>query len=56
MINNLYKSKASTLVERAKEKGLIKHYADFCKTPTSKALSLSKDEVIYYTSNKGETK
>lgn len=50
MVNATYKEKASRLVKMAKEKGLLKKYADFCKTDEAKKYALSKDEVIYYTS------
>lgn len=57
MVNNLYKEKVSALIAKAKERGSIKSYSQFCKTEEAKKTSLSKDEIIYYTSkNKGETK
>ena len=57
MVNNLYKEKVSNLIAKAKEKGLVKTYSQFCKTETGKKNALSKDEVNYYTSaSKGERK
>lgn len=57
MVDNLYKSKVSKLIERAQKKGAIKKYSDFCKTEEGKKMALSEDETIYYTSvKKGETK
>ena len=57
MVNNLYKSKVSKLIEKAQKKGLVKKYSDFCGTEEGRKLALSKDEIIYYTSTKkGETK
>ena len=57
MVDNLYKSKVSKLIEKAQKKGMIKKYSDFCETEKGKKMALSKDEIIYYTSvNKGETK
>ena len=57
MVDNLYKSKVSKLIEKAKKKGLVKKYSDFCETEEGKKLALSKDETIYYTSvKKGEAK
>lgn len=57
MVNNLYKSKVANLIEKAKKKGLVKSYSDFCKTPKAKEDALTKDEIIYYTSqNEGETR
>lgn len=57
MVNNLYKSKVSKLIEKAQKRGMVKKYSDFCETKESKEMALSKDETIYYTSvKKGETK
>ena len=57
MVNNLYKSKVKELISKAKKKGLVKTYSDFCKTDEAKKTALSKDEIMYYTSgNEGATK
>lgn len=57
MVNNLYKSRVSALILKAKQKGLVKSYSQFCETKEGKETALSKDEVNYYTSrSKGETK
>ena len=57
MVNNLYKTKVSEVIEKAKKKGLIKKYSEFCETEEGKKSALTKEEIIYYTSrNKGETK
>ena len=57
MVNDSYKKKVSGLVAKAKEKGLVKTYSQFCKTEAGKKSALSKDEINYYTSvGKGETK
>lgn len=60
MVDNLYKSKVSKLIEKAQKKGLVKKYSDFCETEEGKKMALSEDETIYYTSvksvKKGETK
>lgn len=50
MVDVDYKKKASELVKLAKEKGLIKKYAEFCSTDEAKKYALSKEDVIYYTS------
>ena len=42
MVDNLYKSKVSKLIERAYKKGAVKKYSDFCKTEDSKKMALSK--------------
>lgn len=58
MVNNLYKEKVSSIIAKAKEKGLIKTYSDFCKSNEGEKYALTKDEIVYYTSmrNKGATK
>lgn len=57
MVNNLYKSKVTDLIKKAKKKGLVKTYSQFCQTEEGKETSLSKDEIIYYTSiNEGDAK
>ncbi len=52
MVSVDYKKKASELVRKAQQRGLITKYSDFCKTKESKEYALSKEEVIYYTSKK----
>lgn len=54
MVNEKYKSKVSDLIKLAKQKGLIKKYSDFCDTDEAEEYALSGDEVICYTSKKGE--
>ncbi len=57
MVNNLYKEKVTSLIAKAKERGAIKSYPQFCKTSNGKKTALSEEEIIYYTSkNKGEAK
>lgn len=57
MVNNLYKTKVTALIAKARQKGAIKSYSQFCETEEGKKTALSEDEIIYYTSrNKGETK
>lgn len=57
MVNNSIKSKAKELVAKAKEKGLIKTYDEFCKSTSSKKHALSSEEINYYTSRrKGDAK
>ena len=57
MVNNLYKSKVSKLIEKAQKKRVVKKYPDFCETEEGKKMALSEDETMYYTSvKKGETK
>lgn len=56
MVGSDYKKRASELVKRAKEKGLVRKYSDFCKTKEAKEYALSEEEVIYYTSKKEQNK
>lgn len=52
MVNETYKTKVHNLVQRAKEKGLVKSYKEFCKTDIAKNSELSKEEIAYYTSKR----
>lgn len=55
MVSTDYRKKAAEAVIKAKQKGLIKKYSDFCNTREAKEYSLSKEDIIYYTSKaKGE--
>lgn len=54
MVNNSLKNRVKNLVTKAKEKGLIKTYDEYCKTASSKNTALSPEEVNYYTSKKKE--
>lgn len=57
MSDKIDKSKISELTLKAKKKGLIKEYSEFCKSKEGKQSKLSDEEVIYYTSkNKKESK
>lgn len=57
MNDKVDKSKISELISKAKKKGLIKKYSEFCKSKEGKQSKLSDEEVIYYTSkNKKESK
>ena len=56
MVNADYRKRVSELVQKAKQKGLIKKYSDFCNTKKAKECALSKDEIIYYTSKAGGVK
>ena len=50
MVSSDYKKRASELIKKAQQKGLIKKYSDFCETKEAKEFALSKEDVIYYTS------
>ena len=56
MVSADYRKRASELLKKAHQKGLIKKYSDFCDTKEAKEYSLSKEEVIYYTSKAGGAK
>ncbi len=56
MVNNSYKSKAKDLVLKAKNKGLITKYSEFCRTKLGKSSSLTQEEIKYYTSISKEVK
>lgn len=56
MVNDSYKSKAKSIIEKAKEKKAIKTYSEFCKTNTAKNNTLSKKEINYYTSKNRKEK
>lgn len=46
-----YKIKVKELIEKSKEKGLIKTYEEFLETEQSKEYALMEEEVEYYISN-----
>ena len=46
-----YKTKIKELIEKSKEKGIIKTYEEFLETEEAKKYSLVQEEVEYYTSN-----
>lgn len=57
MVNNLYRARVTDLIERAKQKGLVKTYSQYCKTEDGKKTAMTKDETNYYTSrDKGDAK
>lgn len=57
MVNNLYKARITDLIAKAKEKGKIKTYSEFCKTKEAKENALNEEEIIHYTSmKKGEVR
>lgn len=50
MVDVDYKRRATELVKKARQKGLITKYSDFCKSKESKDYAVSKQDVVYYTS------
>ena len=51
-MNINYKSRVDKLVKKAKQKGLVKTYAQACETTFGKESMLSEEEVKYYASSK----
>ena len=45
-----YKNRVQELIEKSKEKGLIKTYSEFLETEEAKEYALVQEEVEYYTS------
>ncbi|MCL2859174.1 MAG: hypothetical protein FWF46_01110 [Oscillospiraceae bacterium] len=56
MVKNLHKNKVKKLVNKAKEKNLIKTYDDFLETDEAKKTAVAEDEIKYYTSLEGKVK
>ncbi|MBR1653856.1 MAG: type II toxin-antitoxin system PemK/MazF family toxin [Clostridia bacterium] len=56
MKNDLYKEKVSKLISKAKEKGLIKKYSEYCQTEEMKQMALSEEESKYYITKNEEEK
>ena len=54
MIDNSYRERVKSTVSKAKDKGLVKKYSEFCKTSVSKKNALSSEEVNYYASKRRE--
>lgn len=45
-----YQLKVSIIIEKAKSKGLIKTYSEFCNSNYSEEFAVNEEEEIYYTS------
>ena len=56
MVNKDYNTRTKGLIKRAKEKGLVKSYKEFCNTKIAEETKLSEDEVAYYISENKEDK
>ena len=54
MVSEAYKQRAHNLVQKAKEKGLVKNYREFCKSDIAKRTALSEKEIAYYISKNEE--
>ena len=54
-MNNIYITKVSNLVDKAKKKGLVKKYSQICQTSTSKTYMLTENETHYYISTQKST-
>lgn len=42
MVSNLYKEKVSAIIAKAKERGAIKSYSEFCKTNKGKEATITE--------------
>ena len=49
-MDNDYKEKVEKIISKAKKNGLIKKYADFCKTEEGNENKLTNKEIEYYNS------
>ena len=56
MVSKDYNTRTKKLIKKAKEKGLVKSYKDFCNTKIAEETKLAEDEVAYYISEKKEEK
>ena len=56
MNKDKYKLKVQKLIEKSREKGLIKTYEEFLETDEAKKYALAEEEVKYYISKYLETK
>lgn len=54
MVDAEYRKKTSEMIKKAKEKGLVKKYSEFCDKDEAKEYALSEEEAIYYTTNQKE--
>ena len=43
MVDSNYRKKATELVRKAQQRGLVKKYTDFCQTKDAKKYALSKE-------------
>ena len=56
MVSNNYKLEVESLIEKAKNKKLVENYSRFCNTNIGQKTRLTENEIMYYTSKKGESK
>ena len=50
MASDVYKKKVEEIINKAKDKGLVKTYAEFCETEDANNFFVSEEEAVYYTS------
>lgn len=50
MVSDVYKKKVKDIVNKAKDKGLIRTYSEFCETEDLNILNVAEEEAVYYTS------
>ena len=56
MASDVYKKKVEEIINKAKDKGLVKTYSEFCKTEDPDVFSVAEEEAVYYTSKNEEKK
>lgn len=50
MASDVYKKRVKEIINKAKDKGLIKTYTEFCETEDAKSFCVTEEEAVYYTS------
>lgn len=50
MSSDIYKKKVKEIINKAKDKGLVKTYSEFCETEDASILYVAEEEELYYTS------
>ena len=56
MVDDNYKSKVKEVIEKAKQKGKIKTYSEFCKTDLAEKTKVSEEETKYFINKSKENK
>jgi len=50
MASDVYKEKVEEIINKAKDKGLVKTYTEFCETEDAEIFSVKEEDAVYYTS------
>lgn len=56
MVDDSYKFKVKEVIEKAKKKGKIKTYSEYCKTEVAEKTKVSEEEANYYINKSKENK